>query len=70
MTSIASPMMNNPGMDLASNVLEDISFVSTPPIVTSAFAKPSVPLGIIVHEFIKSAISFSFLFERTDKFPG
>jgi len=35
-TSITSPMKNNPGTDLDSKVFDDNSAVSTPPSVTSA----------------------------------
>src|SRR5580693_2834167 len=48
-TSTTSPMKNRPGTLRLSIVFADSSLVSTPPAVTSALSKPSVPAGITAH---------------------
>src|SRR5579885_1584670 len=48
-TSTTSPMKYRPGIFLHSIVFAESSSVSTPPTVTSAFSKPSVPEGFSVH---------------------
>ena len=46
MTSTTSPIKYKPFIDLVSKVFDDNSFVSTPPIVTSAVLYPSLPEGL------------------------
>ena len=54
-TSTTSPMKYSPETFLASRVFEESSSVSTPPFVTSAVRKPSVPAGLICHSLTNNA---------------
>src|SRR3546814_7658137 len=54
-----------PYTTLFRSVLEESSSVSTPPEVTSAVRKPSVPAGFRHQRFSRSATARSFLSDRS-----
>src|ERR1039458_10027063 len=69
-TSTTSPIKYSPGTARASIVRACNSSVSTPPAVTSAFSKPSVPAGCSTHRCSLRSQASSAAFDQPSGTPA